>query len=145
MSVYTLSPRVMHETLDGETIVIDLSTGTYFSLRGSAPAIWHALETGASCEAILDRLEHHYDAAREELAEASDAFLAQLEAENLIVGNPHGGEPATEPAIFGAETRAAFEPPLLEKYEDMQDIILLDPVHMVDDHGWPHPAGGPAA
>jgi hypothetical protein len=24
------TPRVIHETIDGETIVIDLTTGTYF-------------------------------------------------------------------------------------------------------------------
>lgn len=144
MSVFTVSPQAMHETLDGETIVIDLSTGTYYSLRGSAPAIWQALVTGASREAILGALEHHYDAAREELAEAVNAFLSQLEAENLITGR-RGGVPATASAVGKARTRSPFEPPVLEKYEDMQDIILLDPVHMVDDQGWPHAAGVPAA
>jgi hypothetical protein len=35
---------------------------------------------------------------------------------------------------------AAFEPPLLEKFTDMEDLLLLDPVHEVDGRGWPHPA-----
>ncbi|MCU1244771.1 MAG: hypothetical protein JWN02_681, partial [Acidobacteria bacterium] len=30
--------------------------------------------------------------------------------------------------------------PRLERYTDMQEIILLDPVHKVDSQGWPHAA-----
>jgi hypothetical protein len=26
---------------------------------------------------------------------------------------------------------------MLERYEDMQDLILLDPVHEVEEEGWP--------
>jgi hypothetical protein len=33
---------------------------------------------------------------------------------------------------------SGFEPPVLEKFTDMQDLILLDPVHEVDERGWPH-------
>jgi hypothetical protein len=128
MSSYTTNPQAMHETIDGETIVIDLSTGTYFSLRGSGPVIWNAIASGASLQAIIDSLER--------------AYLSELEAEQLIAQGNGTGQSA-EPASTPPETRSAFEPPRLEKYEDMQDIILLDPVHMVDDQGWPHPA--PAA
>jgi hypothetical protein len=28
--------------------------------------------------------------------------------------------------------------PPISKFTDMQDIILLDPVHEVDARGWPH-------
>jgi hypothetical protein len=142
MRSYTTSPQAMHETIDGETIVIDLSTGTYFSLRGSGPVIWNAIASGASLQAIIDGLERAYDAAPGEIFDATEAFLSELEAEQLIAqgnGTGQGAEPASTPP----ETRSAFESPRLEKYEDMQDIILLDPVHMVDDQGWPHPA--PAA
>jgi hypothetical protein len=36
-----------------------------------------------------------------------------------------------------------FEKPGLQKYSDMQDLLLLDPIHEVDEMGWPHalPAG----
>jgi len=27
---------------------------------------------------------------------------------------------------------------VVEKYTDMQDLVLLDPVHEVDERGWPH-------
>ena len=139
MSAYITNPQAMHETIDGETIVIDLSSGTYYSLRGSGSAIWNAIASGASREAVVDHLDSMYETAPGEAADATDAFLAELEGEQLVArGN--GAGPSEAPASTPAEARSPFEPPRLEKYEDMQDIILLDPVHMVDDQGWPHPA-----
>ena len=37
-------------------------------------------------------------------------------------------------------TISAFETPVLEKYTDMAELLLLDPIHDVDATGWPHPA-----
>jgi hypothetical protein len=33
---------------------------------------------------------------------------------------------------------AVLLPPALEKFTNMQDILLLDPIHDVSDMGWPH-------
>src|SRR5215831_7802318 len=119
MSGYVTNPQAMHETIDGETIVIDLSTGTYYSLRGSGSAIWNEVASGASRQTIVESLENAYEAAPGEIADAADAFLAELEAEQLIArGNgavPVGGATSSPPAA-----RSPFEQPQLEKYEDMQ-------------------------
>jgi hypothetical protein len=32
---------------------------------------------------------------------------------------------------------AAFVAPVLHKHTDMQDLLLLDPIHEVDETGWP--------
>jgi hypothetical protein len=139
MTVYSTNPNAMHETIDGETIVIQLATGTYYSLRGSGPVIWNAIASGTTRDLIVAGLETAYEAPPGEIATAADAFLSELEAEQLIArGN--GSGPAGEPVLISAQTRSTFEEPQLEKYEDMQDIIMLDPVHMVDDQGWPNPA-----
>jgi Coenzyme PQQ synthesis protein D (PqqD) len=97
MDSYWTNPDTIHETIDGETIIIDLSTGTYYSLRGSAPAIWSALAEGASVETVVERLQSLYDVAPGEIAVAVETFLRQLETECLIV-------PGTGPA---APARAA--------------------------------------
>ncbi len=136
--VYLASPQVMHETIDGETIIIDLATGTYFSLRGSGPAMWAALSRGADRDGLCEALGQAYEAPPGEIEAAVDAFLAQLETERLIA--PGGAAEAASSTAEPGSSRVPFEPPQLEKYEDLQDIILLDPVHMVDDAGWPHAA-----
>ena len=139
MAAYSTNPNAMHETIDGETIVIHLATGTYYSLRGSGPAIWNAIASGTTRDLIVAELESAYEAPPGEIATATDAFLAELETEQLIArGN--GAGPAGEPVLVSAQTRSAFEEPQLAKYDDLQDIILLDPVHMVDEQGWPNVA-----
>src|SRR5262245_55897462 len=45
---------VSHNAFGDEVIVIHFTTGEYFSLRGTAAAIWHALATApASAETLL--------------------------------------------------------------------------------------------
>jgi hypothetical protein len=143
MQHYATNPQVIHETIDGETIIIDLATGTYFSLQGAAPAIWSGLVAGEADEQIVTRLAAAYDAPAEELAAAVATFLEELERNQLVArSDGAGGAPAgaaAEASEPPAE-RAPFVVPRLETYTDMQDIILLDPVHKVDSQGWPHAA-----
>ena len=45
------------------------------------------------------------------------------------------------PSQDGGE-RVPFVAPSFTTFTDMQDIILLDPVHEVDTRGWPHASAG---
>jgi hypothetical protein len=138
MNGYETNPNVIHETIQGETIIIDLATGTYYSLLGSGPAIWEELTAGAATAVILDRAVERFEGDPAEIRSAVEAFIRELEEQQLIApteaGSPNGAglAPATDPTPFVT--------PKLETYTDMQDIILLDPVHKVDGRGWPHPA-----
>jgi Coenzyme PQQ synthesis protein D (PqqD) len=141
------SPRVMHETIEGEVILIDLTTGSYYSLRDAGAEVWHAIEKGADEDGIGDAVERRYEGPRAEIRAAVGSLLDELAAEGLI-------EPADEDAVSDARTastvlpdekgRTPLETPVLEKHTDMQDLILLDPVHEVDPRGWPHAAPGGA-
>jgi hypothetical protein len=140
------SPRVMHETIEGEVIVIDLSTGSYYSLRSSGAEIWHALERGLPEEEIADALAVRYDGAHAEIAAAVSRLLHELSEEGLIEssnGTRDAPSPLeSSPPAQDDRRRERFEPPVLEKHTDMQDLILLDPVHEVDARGWPHAQAG---
>jgi hypothetical protein len=130
------NPQVIHETIDGETIVIDLASGTYYSLQGAGPVIWSAIAAGEAPDRVADRLGAAYP-GEPDAAAAVRTFVAELQAEGLLVTN--GSVPAAAPVpLPAAEAPPAFLPPTLEKYTDMQDIILLDPVHQVGERGWPH-------
>ena len=37
----------------------------------------------------------------------------------------------------------AFEKPVIEKFSDMQEMLLLDPIHEVSEMGWPNEAEKP--
>lgn len=139
MQHYATNPQVIHETLEGETIIIDLASGTYFSLQGAAPAIWNGLTAGQSDEQIVIRLQALYTAEVSEIEPALNAFLQELLGDHLIAPTESGAAPAPLDSDESVE-RVPFAPPRLERYTDMQEIILLDPVHKVDSQGWPHAA-----
>jgi Coenzyme PQQ synthesis protein D (PqqD) len=138
------SGRAISETIDGEVIVIDVGTGSYFSLRGTGAEIWDALTRDSQVERIVDELAARYDAAREEIAASVISLLEELEREELVIGADDGsrqiGDGSHEPAPTHATERSPYQRPVLEKHTDMQDLILLDPVHDISAAGWPHKA-----
>jgi Coenzyme PQQ synthesis protein D (PqqD) len=135
------SPNVIHETIEGEVILIDLKTGTYYSLRDAGAAVWQAIERGAGEDGIAAELQARYAASEDEIHDAVRALLAELEREGLIRGDEgEAGAVAAPSASDNGAARLPFAAPVLEKHTDMQDLILLDPVHEVGAEGWPHPA-----
>jgi Coenzyme PQQ synthesis protein D (PqqD) len=136
------SPNVIHETIDGEVILIDLKTGTYYSLREAGAAIWEAIDRGAGLDAIAGALEFRYEGSPDEMRDAVRELVGELEREGLIRAEQVDGDSAAGQPVFEpfAGVRRPFQAPSLEKHTDMQDLILLDPVHEVGAEGWPHPA-----
>ncbi len=134
------SPHVAHETIDGETIAIDLETGNYYSLENVASDIWLAVAAQLSFSQIVDELETRYDGNRKEIEEKTIQFVKQLQQENLIVvtykSKADGDLSLLSPIL---PSKSAFESPRLNKYDDMQDLLLLDPIHEVqEERGWPN-------
>jgi hypothetical protein len=134
------NPQVIHETVDGEAVVVNLETGNYYSFVDSGQQIWAAVEREESVEEVLARIHAAYEAERHHLEESVQAFLAALEEEGLIVSwdAPASASAARAPAPI--LTRRPFTAPVLDRFTDMQELILLDPVHEIqEDAGWPHP------
>jgi Coenzyme PQQ synthesis protein D (PqqD) len=138
------SQQVINETIDGEAIMINLATGSYYSLDRVGADVWACLEASLPIEDIVAELARRYDAAEDDIRRGVDDLLQRLSQEELVVPCPNGdqaGSASLEPA---SASRPPFRTPRLEKFTDMQDLILLDPVHEVDSRGWPHlPDGHP--
>jgi Coenzyme PQQ synthesis protein D (PqqD) len=135
------SPNVIHETIEGEVILIDLKTGTYYSLRDAGAAVWQAIQDGAGEDGIAAELRSRYDGSDEQIRDAVRQLLAELERERLIRADEGEAAAVAPSASDDRAARLPFAAPVLEKHTDMQDLILLDPVHEVGAaEGWPHPA-----
>jgi hypothetical protein len=136
------SPQVIHETVDAEAVIVNLETGTYYMLTDTGERIWAALARGASVDDILVELRASYRDGDRQLEGTVSAFLEELAGEGLIVpSDEDGGRPkrAGGPGPAAA-SGAPFPVPVLQKFQDMQELILLDPVHEVHEElGWPHP------
>src|SRR3954447_334647 len=97
-SRFRIGPEIVHETVDGEVIAIDLVNGSYYSLAGSGPAIWELLGEGASEAEIDAALAGRFEVEESEIEVAVSALLAQREQSGLIVSSEGGGSAAPAPS-----------------------------------------------
>lgn len=131
------SPPVVLETVDEETIIVNLDTGSYYDLNHSGGRILAALAAGADPVAAKGIVADAYGVEAAELDGAIPELLALLLDEGILIeepGTPNGAAPAAE------RTSRDYEPPALGKHTDMQELLLLDPIHEVDESGWPNRA-----
>ena len=137
------TPTVTHETIDGEAVIINLDSGNYYSLVDVGSFIWGLIEKGASASEVQNVILQTYQGDATDVDRGVQELLAQLQQENLIVPadselEKHSILLKVVPANNGHE-KPSFNPPSLHKYSDMQELLLLDPIHDVDDAGWPKP------
>ncbi|HEX4521318.1 MAG TPA: PqqD family protein [Gaiellaceae bacterium] len=131
------TPPVIHQTLDGEVIVVDLDSGTYFSIAGTGAEVWAAVEAGLELDQTIELMAGRYDADRTRIAEAVTRFVDELAEQKLIApAEQAAAAPAVAP--MPSNGTAAFEDPVLNRYTDMQELLMLDPIHEVDEQGWPN-------
>lgn len=124
------SKAIIHELLDYEIILADLDTGNYFSIQGSGITIWQLLIAGHSLAEMGSFFQKKYQI---DLLEKISSFVSLLLEEQLLTTTNLPQAKSVDP-IHWAKT---FEPPLFEKYEEMKNLLMLDPIHEVDEQGWP--------
>ena len=131
-------PKVSFENIEGETMVINFDTGAYYNLRNSALTVWNHLVQGATLDDLVTAVSGPGPADTASIRRAVSDFLDQLLREDLIVPENDGAR-APGPAATALAPAEPFTPPVLEKYTDMQDFLLADPVHDTDEAGFPKP------
>lgn len=132
------SPDVLQERIEGEVIVVHVLTGSYYSLLGSGAAIWSDILRGVDAETIIDQFVASGSENRVTVSAEVHRFLGELWDEQLVVVYEPGATVAPVPGDAPApDGLVPFEPPSLQKYSDMQEILLVDPIHEVDSGGWP--------
>jgi len=133
------SPDIVYETIDGEAILLDLRSGNYFSLDGAGAAIWDYIAATGDWKKSIDLLIKGNEGRKDEIFGTVENFISELMTEGLLV-------PAEDDEEFSFNEdheealKAAtkdFKAPVVNKYSDMKDLLLLDPIHDVDEEGWP--------
>lgn len=125
-------PNVISEPMEGELVVINLESGCYYSLNRPAAQIWSCLDRGFSIEQIIaaqqgDNLDER------EVRDTIASFCSFLEEEMLMIAF------ASDQDLPMCESDP-YEKPVIEKFSDMQEMLLLDPIHEVSEMGWPNEA-----
>ena len=131
MNLRVNEPAVVFQELDGEVVLVNLEDGNYYSLNEAGSHILVSLEAGTPADELTSCFAFTSEEERQSALAHVDSFLKQLREEKLVVeGDPKKtDEQSAEPK--------AFEVPTVDKFTDMQDFLLLDPIHEVGDQGWP--------
>jgi hypothetical protein len=128
------APHVISEIIDDEVVILNFENGCYYSVNDSGMAVWESIREGLTQEQILADLHRRFRDAGEDAERDLSEILQTLEAEQLIirVTATRGAEPGNYegPAV-------PYVKPGLEKFTDLQELLLLDPIHDVDESGWP--------
>ena len=139
----TVGPDVVAEEIDGEVIIVNLANGNYYSLTQSGAVVWEGINQGLSVGQLQNLLSSRYSGEPEIMNQALTDVVEALEGEKLIArlsdaerGTEAGAGPLED---IQPSEREIFLPPVFERFTDMEDLLLLDPVHEAeDDKGWPH-------
>jgi hypothetical protein len=141
MTAYTIDKsRFVFEQFDKEMVLINLEDGLYYNVSDTGTEVLHLLEQGLSVAEVLDVLSVRYSNT-DELPALVESFVAELEKQGILLPLPQDApassvSTAKETPRNGAET--SFAPPVLTRFDDMQEILLLDPIHQVSEQGWPN-------
>lgn len=103
------SKTIIGDQIGDDTIVINTLTGAYYSLTPEAGKLWTLTENGSSsCPPDFIEIARHL--IREGIFETGSAMTDDV-----------SGDPGIA----------------YVKYSEMADILLADPIHEVDEDGWP--------
>jgi hypothetical protein len=126
-------PRIAHEQINGEVVILQFDTGTYFSMRESAAALWELLAHAGSTQTLLAWAgEAGADPA------AVEAFLGEIAGAGLTRTEPASPPDRAAAELALKELGSARMPPSVERFTDLQDLLLADPIHEAAPAGWPH-------
>ena len=123
------SKAVIHELLDHEVILADLDSGIYYSILGCGIPIWQLIMAGYDPSGIQALFVEKYGSSQ-----GVQEFIDQLVGEKILVPSADVNPGPFPKDLLWPEPFAA---PFLDKYEEMKNLLMLDPIHEVDEQGWP--------
>lgn len=80
----TIKPDVIARTVADEMILLDLESGTYFTLNAVGTFVWRGLERGASLDVLVEEVTDEFTIDAETAATDVAAFLESVLAAGLI-------------------------------------------------------------
>ena len=118
----SISPSglVTARIIDGEAMLINLSTGLYYSMTDAASHIWSLIEQNQCAEHIARSLARHYHVPYRQAAADVERLVSELAREGLV--HVSGAR------VDGADTveKLHYAAPKLERFSDMVELFGLN-------------------
>jgi Coenzyme PQQ synthesis protein D (PqqD) len=88
-----INPDVVFRDLDGEAVILDLESGTYFGLNQVGTRIWQLIGEGHDQPRIVEIISAEYEADRTTIAQDVSRLLAELQNRRLILADASDSRP----------------------------------------------------
>jgi hypothetical protein len=75
---------VISRELEGEAVILNLETGTYFGLNEVGTRIWSLLQEHGSLSKVLDTIQQEYEATPQVLESDLFRLIEELRAKGLV-------------------------------------------------------------
>jgi Coenzyme PQQ synthesis protein D (PqqD) len=118
--------EVAAKVIDGEAIIMNLSTGMYYSMERQSAVVWEWLERGHTVAEAAEALAARYDVTPEQARADVEQLVQQVLQEGLVQLERDDASARESLNGFAGE-REAYTPLQLNRYGDMADLLALDP------------------
>jgi hypothetical protein len=123
-------PEIISERFDdGESVVVNLENGFYFSLNPVGGVVFELVASGWPVGDVVAALVGRYDADHDTIEAAVGELVLRLVDEGIISADgenaPSAPGAARAPAPVGDGRRAAFEAPALTTAADVMRVAEL--------------------
>ncbi len=135
-------PDIVLEYFEDETVLINLKNGNYYSIDKVGTDILVLIEAELTTDQIMSAIKNRYNAYPGNMNSSVEKFITQLHNEKIIsqkekTSHTNNSHEKKTLDLLKKGPKLTFFPPKLSKYTDMQELLLLDPIHDVDETGWP--------
>lgn len=125
--------QVTFERIDGELIIISMDSGKYFSATGCAADVFYLIEKRTQLDNFHHILTRYFSSGVDQ--SDIDSLIELAIKEDLIENCPTANQRSVDlPMDY---ERTIWSTPNLIEFSDLQDLILVDPVHDSSLKGWP--------
>ena len=118
-AIYSRFSGVITHEIEGETVVLMLTSGTYYGLDAVSTAVWRRLEIPCAAQELATCLCSEFGIPRETATADLESFLGELVAEGLLAPAANAGPvlvpgPARSPISTPGHS-ASYAAPKLER------------------------------
>ena len=122
------------ERLDGEVIIISFESGKYYSSSETGADLLWLLKQNVEPKVWEEVLQDRFNFDKFPFQEISD-FLIRCNLEGII--SKWDGDLSGQPDLPYDYELTTWKKPELLAFADLQDLLMVDPIHDSSLEGWP--------
>lgn len=128
--------KMFYDYADGQAVIINFTNGVYFGFNQLGSLALDRILSGASKEAVAESFRN-ISGCPEDISERLTAFIIEMIDKEILLED-EASAVNTDAFVINATVKPEDFDLTMEEYSDVQEIIMADPVHEVDEEmGWP--------